>query len=603
MVDPDRRLTGAQRTCARRARARAQRGMTTFEYLMLVAGVALGMLGVFRIFDTAVRDVSEHHARRITELTWPSGSAAVGTPPSAGSPLDPTDNGSSSGNGSTNGGDSGSANGDADGDGCSGFWGCTWAFVEGAASNWWEYETGVVGAAWDDVSGLVGDVKDFAVTLFTDPAALVTGAIDTAKYVIENPGEVALSLVWDEGSRAAWERGDHLEAIGRGAWNVVSWGIPGVNVAKVVAKGGKVVRAAREIASHVPDEKPCKGAACERPDGQCFAAGTLVHTEQGPRAIEQVAPGDRVWSRSETTGELALLPVTRRFVTHDQVVERLVFEAEDGALEALVVTLEHPFWSERGWVAASALEPGDGVTLLSGEEVVVRGAEVLSERSTVYNFEVDGFHTYFVGEQGLWVHNDCDEDGDGKRDGEGKDGEGKDGEDNENPPEGGYERDPDQPDPDSPEGQTTRVDEPAAGTPEHKALRWQQYLERRGEDPDRWSYEQWEKTYENNMVRATKARQAEEAYRERLGWPASQKTVTVDGHVRRVDVYHPGPPPRAREVKTGKQYATKENLWELERDKALRDLGWDVRWHFEGHVSQPLKDALDEAGIPYDIEP
>ena len=24
----------------------------------------------------------------------------------------------------------------------------------------------------------------------------------------------------------------------------------------------------------------------------------------------------------------------------------------------------------------------------------------------VYNFEVDGFHTYYVGKSGVWVHND-----------------------------------------------------------------------------------------------------------------------------------------------------------------------------------------------------
>ncbi len=39
-------------------------------------------------------------------------------------------------------------------------------------------------------------------------------------------------------------------------------------------------------------------------------------------------------------------------------------------------------------------------------------AEVLSaadtgERETVYNFEVADFHTYFVGDGGIWAHNAC----------------------------------------------------------------------------------------------------------------------------------------------------------------------------------------------------
>ena len=41
-----------------------------------------------------------------------------------------------------------------------------------------------------------------------------------------------------------------------------------------------------------------------------------------------------------------------------------------------------------------------------------RWGEVVSvantgQRKTVYNFEVEDFHTYFVGEAGVWVHNSC----------------------------------------------------------------------------------------------------------------------------------------------------------------------------------------------------
>lgn len=546
--------------------------MTTLEYLLLIALVALGMLGVFRRLDAAVRDVSEQHARRIAELTWPSGSAPVASPQRAGSPLAPTVDGDS-------------AEGGAREDGCSGFWGCAGAGVEQAASSWWDYETGVFGAAWDDVSGSVVGAKDFVVTLFTDPKALWTGALDTAKYVFDHPGEALLSLVWDEASSAAWERGDYFEAVGRTAWNVGSWAIPGVNVGKVITKGGKLVRAAREVASHVRDTKkapdaPCEGAACGRRDGSCFAAGTLVHTAQGPRAIERVATGDLIWSRSEQSGQVQLRRVARRFVTPDRPVQRLEIETTDGGIETLTVTPEHPFWTGRGWVAAGQLQPDDRVLLRSGDEVMVRRAEPPSERVTVYNFEVEGFHTYFVGAEGLWVHNDCEREGEPKA------------------PEGGYERDPNQPDPNSAEGSTTHADDPAAGTPEHKAQRWKEYQERGGE----WGYDRWSRTYENNMERATQAKQAEEAYRERLGWGQTQVTVEVEGVPRRLDIADPATQ-RGVEVKTGAQYATQENLWEIARDEILREQGWDIRWHFEGHVSQPLKDALDKAGIPYDIDP
>ncbi|HTV22609.1 MAG TPA: polymorphic toxin-type HINT domain-containing protein, partial [Polyangiaceae bacterium] len=370
--------------------------------------------------------------------------------------------------------------------------------------------------------------------------------------------------------------------------------IPGVNVVKFVQKGGKIARVASKVASHLPDSKHrpdvhCEGAACRKAGEQCFAAGTLVHTADGPLAIESVATGDLIWSRSEQTGAIELRRVARRFVTPDQPVERLVFETPAGALEALTVTPEHPFWTLQGWTAASRLTPGDRVLLRSGGEVVVRGVEALDERVTVYNFEVEDFHTYFVAAEGLWVHNDC----------EGKDGaNGGEGERDPNAPEGGYERDPSRPDPNSAEGSTTRADEPGAGSPEHKAQRWKEYQERGGQ----WDYDRWSKTYENNMERARNAARAEEAYRDRLGWGRTQVTVRVEGVDRRLDIADVATQ-RGVEVKTGAQYATQENLWEIARDEVLREQGWDIRWHFEGHVSQPLKDALDKAGIPYDIDP
>ena len=33
--------------------------------------------------------------------------------------------------------------------------------------------------------------------------------------------------------------------------------------------------------------------------------------------------------------------------------------------------------------------------------------ELLEEPITVYNFEVEGFHTYYVGDTSVLVHNDC----------------------------------------------------------------------------------------------------------------------------------------------------------------------------------------------------
>ena len=69
-----------------------------------------------------------------------------------------------------------------------------------------------------------------------------------------------------------------------------------------------------------------------------------------------------------------------------------------------------PFWiKETGWLKASLLE--QGMTLLDKHglpNVTIISQTKLDHTETVYNFEVQDFHTYHIGEFGVWVHNaDC----------------------------------------------------------------------------------------------------------------------------------------------------------------------------------------------------
>ncbi|HVX90321.1 MAG TPA: carbohydrate-binding protein [Candidatus Paceibacterota bacterium] len=140
----------------------------------------------------------------------------------------------------------------------------------------------------------------------------------------------------------------------------------------------------------------------------CFAAGTEVHTETGLRAIEEVAVGDLVWGRDETTGDVALRRVTRTFVTPDQTLLEVVFDDGHENVDRLKATGEHPFWVRgQGWTKAMDLQPGDPVLARSGESLFVTSVTWSKERETVYNFEVEDLHTYFVGRLGAWVHNSC----------------------------------------------------------------------------------------------------------------------------------------------------------------------------------------------------
>ncbi len=54
---------------------------------------------------------------------------------------------------------------------------------------------------------------------------------------------------------------------------------------------------------------------------------------------------------------------------------------------------------------AAKLLPGDEVFTSAGGWVRVSNGTWVSQAQTVYNFEVEGFHSYFVGEIGVWVHN------------------------------------------------------------------------------------------------------------------------------------------------------------------------------------------------------
>lgn len=78
--------------------------------------------------------------------------------------------------------------------------------------------------------------------------------------------------------------------------------------------------------------------------------------------------------------------------------------------EEIVCTNEHPFYVPvKGWTVACELRAGDRLQLVNGEYVVVEQVqhEIFESPVTVYNFEVADFHTYYVGDTGVLVHNKC----------------------------------------------------------------------------------------------------------------------------------------------------------------------------------------------------
>jgi Pretoxin HINT domain/Domain of unknown function (DUF4280)/HNH/ENDO VII superfamily nuclease with conserved GHE residues len=152
----------------------------------------------------------------------------------------------------------------------------------------------------------------------------------------------------------------------------------------------------------------------------CFPAGTPVATKYGLKNIEDIQAGDEVWAYDEKTGEVGLKPVLHHFERTATILVTIKLEGE-----TIRATPEHPFYANGEWKEAGLLETGDDILLFSGKlakvkEVQYEGVhapveisndifediqEGQGEPQKVYNFEVAGWHTYFVGWWKALVHN------------------------------------------------------------------------------------------------------------------------------------------------------------------------------------------------------
>jgi hypothetical protein len=187
------------------------------------------------------------------------------------------------------------------------------------------------------------------------------------------------------------------EALGKLGFNALMDALIGLasggalaGIKKVMGLGGEALKDAIEAAGkHV---RKCTN---------CFVAGTLVVTACGWVPIEEVQVGDWVWARDEVTGEVRLCEVEETYRNESPVI----VEVTAGG-ETLATTPGHPFWVlDHGWKDAGELEVGDRLVSLRGDSVVVEDIRRRPVPEAVYNFSVAGLHTYFVGQGGIWVHN------------------------------------------------------------------------------------------------------------------------------------------------------------------------------------------------------
>lgn len=181
-------------------------------------------------------------------------------------------------------------------------------------------------------------------------------------------------------------------------------------VVKVVSKAKPVIVAKKTVRVKAKPRTTIKlntiaASNAKQAKVACFTAGTKIHTEKGFKNIEKIKAGDYVWSENPETKEKALKQVKKIFVREKDSIVRLAINGE-----VIETTSEHPFYVEgKGWRAAGELTAGTEVRLEDGSSGTVTEKEdiQLEEPVAVYNFEVEDYHTYYVSEQKVLVHNTC----------------------------------------------------------------------------------------------------------------------------------------------------------------------------------------------------
>lgn len=156
-------------------------------------------------------------------------------------------------------------------------------------------------------------------------------------------------------------------------------------------------------------------------DNACFTAGTLVHTKEGLKSIEDICIGDWVLSYPENASipirerapfrledEYIYKQVTQIFIHDDKEIVHITYIQPGGEkiVKPLHATPNHPFYvKRRGWIPAVELKIGNVLETAGFGNLMVTKVKQTGETARVYNIEVNEYHTYYVEKLGVWVHN------------------------------------------------------------------------------------------------------------------------------------------------------------------------------------------------------
>ena len=135
----------------------------------------------------------------------------------------------------------------------------------------------------------------------------------------------------------------------------------------------------------------------------CFPAGTKVHTQWGLADIEKLEVGVPVLTYNEETGEKEYKKVKK--VMRRMTRRMCALELSNGT--TIEVTPEHRFFSNGEWTPIEELNVNDTLQLKDNSIVVIDNKIIFPTFVEVYNLEIEDNENYYVTEEGVLVHNGC----------------------------------------------------------------------------------------------------------------------------------------------------------------------------------------------------
>jgi intein/homing endonuclease len=223
-------------------------------------------------------------------------------------------------------------------------------------------------------------------------------------YGLETDRSVQLKM-FDALSGALGKYTDELTALGddgdyaRGEayFAIVSF-LVGPEELLAASKTGRFSEAAmQKIEAHADDiERKLAKIPCG-----CFTEKTKILTSKGYKDISEIKVGDLVWAYDETTTKQQIKKVKEVFHFERDTIFKIYIKGE--VLEA---TSDHPFFIGGKFIKVKDIKAGDMVQLYDGKKAKIDSI-ILEANShySVYNFTVGDYHTYFVGDLSVLVHN------------------------------------------------------------------------------------------------------------------------------------------------------------------------------------------------------